>query len=83
MTVVSGVVTVAVVPGEMVTAIVVIGVLTVTVAATVPGRVGMRSVDRRAVCNCEERPDGGVASPPEPRDGARAAFASEPSVALD
>ena len=83
MTVVIGVVTVAVVPLGMVTVADVIGVFTVTVAATVAGNVGIRSVDGRAVCSCEEPPDVRVAGSPEPWAGARAAFAFGPAVGLE
>ena len=48
-TVVIGVVTVAVVPVGVVTATVVIGVLMVTVAATVAGNVGIAGVGRETV----------------------------------
>ena len=77
--VVIGVVTVAVVPVGVVTVTAVIGVLTVTVGATVAGDVGMCSLGRETAGTrsvegnsndgasaVDERTDAGVASPLEP-----------------
>jgi hypothetical protein len=97
-TVVSGVVTVAVVPVGVVTVAAVIGVLTLTVAATVAGNVGIDSVDRGTAGTrsievgsggggviapvADERTEAGVASPLELCVDAGAALALERSVVL-
>lgn len=91
MTVVIGVVTVAVVPGGVAKVMVVIGVLTVTVAGNVGigsvGRdtVGTRSVEGNsdgAASAVDERTDAGVATPLEPCVEAGAALPLEPPAAL-
>jgi hypothetical protein len=96
-TVVSGVVSVAVVPVGVVTVTAVIGVMTVTVAATVAGNDGIDSVDRGTAGTrsievdsgggviapvVDERTEAGVASPPELCVDAGAALALERSVVL-
>lgn len=96
MTVVSGVVTVAVVTMGVVTVATVIGMMTVTVAATVVGNVGIGSVDRRTVGTrsievasesttawaVDERTGVGVASPLGPCVDVGAVLAPEPSLVL-
>jgi hypothetical protein len=98
-TVVSGVVTVAVVPVRVVTVTAVIGVMTVTVAATAAGNVGIDSVERGTAGTRSIEVDSGggggiapvvdgwteagVASPPELCVDAGAALALERSVVLE
>jgi hypothetical protein len=90
-TVVIGVVTVAVVPVGVVTLTVVIGVVTVTVPPTVEigsvGRetVGTTSVEGNSDCAAsavDEGTDAGVAAPVGPCVGAAAALAVEPPNVL-
>jgi hypothetical protein len=90
-TVVIGVVSVAVVPVGVVAVTVAIGVLTVTVAGDVGiGSVGNETVGTRSVAGnsdgstwaVDERTDAGAASPPEPSVGAGPAVALEPPAVL-
>ena len=94
MTVVIGVVAVRSI--GVVTVAEMIGVLTVTVAATVTGDAGIGSVGREtagtrsvegnadaATSAVDERTDAGVASPPEPGADAGATLSVEPSVLFD
>jgi len=95
-TVVIGVVTVTVVPRRAVTAADVIGVLTVTVAATVAGNVGIRTLgsgtcgSRSFRGNCDdacaaavdERADAGAAASAMARFDAGFTFTLERSAAL-
>lgn len=92
MTVVIGVLTVAVVRVGVVTVTVVIGVLTATVTGVVGiGRVGRETVGSRsvvgdcggAVSAVDEGTDAGVAAPPEPRVDARGALALRASAVLE
>ncbi len=95
MTVVIGVLTVAVVPVGVVSVTAVIGALTVTVAATCAGDVGIGSLGRETagtrsvegnsdgvVSTVDERANAGVASPLEPCFDAEAGLIPEPPAVL-